>query len=162
MTRIAGRGPAPFGTSRDKGAREGAKIALVIELTSDRERLDIGLIHEHLSTDAYWAIGRPRELTERAFAASVCVGALEGGALLGWARALTDGALFAYVADVYVVPAARGRGVGKLVVEELLGRPELQGLRRILLATDDAHGLYERFGFSPLHDVEKWLQLRRA
>ena len=134
----------------------------MIEISDDRSRLDMDLIHERLSTDAYWAIGRPRALTDKAFAASVCVGAYDEGRLVGWARALTDGALFAYVADVFVLEEARGTGVGKRVVEALLAREELQGLRRILLATDDAHTLYEGFGFERLHDVEKWLQLRRA
>ncbi len=132
----------------------------MIEISSDRARLDMGVVHAALSTDAYWAAGRPREVTERAFAASACVGAHEDGRLLGWARALTDGVLFAYVADVYVLPEARGAGVGKRLVAALLALPELTGLRRIMLATEDAHGLYEQFGFEPLHDPERWLQLR--
>jgi GNAT superfamily N-acetyltransferase len=118
-------------------------------ISTDRDRLDVDVIHGFLRT-AYWSPNVPRSTVERSIENSVCLG-LYGpdGAQAGFARALTDKAAFAYVADVFVLEPHRGRGLGKWLVETLLAHPDLQGLRRIVLGTKDAHSLYTRYGFEP-------------
>jgi GNAT superfamily N-acetyltransferase len=134
----------------------------VPQISTDRSRLDVDLIHAFLSTEAYWAIGRPRALTERAIAHSLCFGAYaDDGAQLAFARLVTDRALFAYLADVFVVPAARGQGLGKLLMAAIMEHEDVRALRRVVLATDDAHGLYAQFGFTPLSDAAAWMGIKR-
>jgi GNAT superfamily N-acetyltransferase len=122
-------------------------------VSTDRARLDLDAIHAYLSTDSHWAIGIPREVVARSIAHSVCAGLYApDGAQVGFARVVTDQATFAYLCDVYILDAHRGRGLSLLLTETVLGLPELQGLRRWLLATKTAHGLYEKFGFA----VPQW------
>ena len=116
------------------------------EISTDHARLDITAIHAFLS-QTYWSPGIPRAVVERAIAHSLCFGVFHDGAQVGFARAVTDRATFAYLADVYLLEAHRGRGVARRLVAAIVAHPELQGLRRFTLATADAHGLYERFGF---------------
>ena len=112
-------------------------------------RLDIPLIHRWLSESSYWATGIPRDTVERAIANSLNFGVYHGKAgQVGFARVISDRATFAYVADVFVLEAHRGKGLSKRLMEAVLAHPELQGLRRWTLATRDAHGLYEQFGFT--------------
>lgn len=112
--------------------------------------LDLEVVHRALSEQAYWSLGRPREVTERAFAASRVVGVVdEGGRTAAFARAVTDAATFAWLCDVWVEPDHRGLGLGRFVVERLVHSPHLRHLRRWMLVTDDAHTLYEGFGFTP-------------
>lgn len=137
----------------------------MLVISTDPARLDVDLIHAFLSEHAYWALGRPRALTERAIAHSLCFGAYAddaGGAQLGFARVVTDRALFAYLADVFVVQEARGQGVGKTLVTAIMEHEDVRSLRRVMLATDDAHGLYAQFGFTPLSDAEAWMGIRRG
>jgi len=116
-------------------------------ISTDRSRLDLDAIHAFLRT-TYWSPGVPRNVVERSIENSLAFGLYdENGAQVGFARALTDRAAFAYVADVYVLEEHRGRGLGKWIVETMLSHPDLQGLRRIVLGTQDAHSLYERYGF---------------
>jgi GNAT superfamily N-acetyltransferase len=130
------------------------------EISTDRARLDLDTVHRYLSEEAYWSPGVAREVVERAVANSLCFGLYApDGAQAGFARAVTDRAIFAYLGDVFVLAPHRGRGLGVWLVETVLAHPDLQGLRRIELATADAHGLYERFGFAPLRDVERFLTL---
>ncbi|MFH0245150.1 GNAT family N-acetyltransferase [Streptomyces sp. HK10] len=119
------------------------------EISTDPARLDAALVHHWLSTDAYWALGRGREKQDRAIEGSLNLGAYDGGSgeQLGYARVVTDRATFAWLCDVYVAPAARGRGLGKALVGAALAELEPYGLKRVLLATEDAHGLYEGLGF---------------
>jgi GNAT superfamily N-acetyltransferase len=118
-------------------------------ISNDRKRLDLDAIHAFLRT-AYWSPGVPREVVERSIEHSLSFGLYdETGAQVGFARVLTDRAAFAYLADVYVLEPHRGRGLGKWLVETVLAHPDLQGLRRIVLGTQDAHALYERYGFRP-------------
>jgi GNAT superfamily N-acetyltransferase len=119
------------------------------EISTDRNRLDIELIHDFLRS-SYWAAGIPRAVVEKSIQNSLCFGAFVGEEQTGFARVITDFATMAYIADVFVVPAHRGRGLAKKLVRAILAHPELQGLRRFLLATQDAHGLYAQFGFRPL------------
>ncbi len=119
------------------------------EVSTDPARLDIERIHRFLS-GAYWSAGIPRDVVERAVANSLPFGLYAAsGDLAGFARAITDCATYAYLADVYVEVEHRGRGLGKFLVSCVLQHPELQGLRRWALATADAHGLYARHGFGP-------------
>ena len=116
------------------------------------------MIHESLRT-SYWARGIPREVVERSVRNSLCFGAYLGPRQVGFARVVTDRATFAYLGDVFVVPEHRGRGVSKRLVQAVLAHPDLQGLRRFLLATRDAHGLYAQFGFTPLTNPEHFMTI---
>lgn len=130
------------------------------EVTSDIARFDVDAIHAALS-QMYWSVGVPREIVERAMANSICFGVLCDGAQVAFARVITDRATFAYLADVYVLEAHRGRGLSKRMMEAIVSHPELQGLRRWLLATRDAHGLYEQFGFTPLSAPDRLMEIVR-
>ena len=130
------------------------------EISTDRSRLDVALIHDFLRS-SYWAQGIPRAVVERSIQHSLCFGAFLGGRQVGFARVISDFASIAYVADVFVVPEHRGRGISKLLMRAIIEHPDLQGLRRILLATRDAHGLYAQFGFEPLTHPEHFMTLHK-
>ncbi|HWG37721.1 MAG TPA: GNAT family N-acetyltransferase [Terriglobales bacterium] len=119
------------------------------EISSEPGRLDLDVIHEFLAT-AYWSPGIPREIVAQAMRNSVCFGAYAGQAQVGFARVVTDRTTFAYLADVFVLPEHRGRGLSKRLMQAVRSHPDLQGLRRWLLVTRDAHGLYRQFGFAPI------------
>jgi len=128
------------------------------EISCDPARLDIDAIHEFLS-GSYWAAGIPRSVVERALANSLCFGVYRDGQQVGLARVITDRATFAYLSDVYILPEHRGQGLAKRVLAEVIEHPELQGLRRMLLFTRDAHTLYAKFGFTPLAHPERVMDL---
>ena len=128
------------------------------EITSDPARFDLDAIHAFLS-QTYWATGIPRATVERAIANSVCFSVLQDGAQVGFARMITDKATFAYLSDVYVLEAHRGKGLARRIMDAVRQHPELQGLRRQLLATRDAHGLYEKYGFKPLAAPERMMEV---
>jgi len=127
-------------------------------ISTDRDRLNVDLIHQFLSTSAYWALGRTRETVERSIENSLPFGVYEGAAQVGFARVITDYATFAYLADVFVLPEFRGRGLSVWLMEVISGHPQLQGFRRWVLATKDAHGLYRRFGFEGLKEPARWME----
>jgi GNAT superfamily N-acetyltransferase len=127
-------------------------------VTDKREDLDIETIHNFLR-ESYWAKGIPRSVVEKAVNNSLCFGLYHNSKHIGFGRAVSDQATFAYLADVFVVPAYRGRGLGKWLVSCVLAHPELQGLRRWLLATLDAHGLYEQNGFVALRKPEWFMEI---
>jgi len=127
-------------------------------ITTDRARLDIDFIHRWLSGESYWASGRSREVVQRSIENSLCFGLYNQDAQVGFARIVTDYATFAWVADVFVIDEHRGRGLSKWLMEVIIAHPQLQGLRRWVLSTKDAHGLYERFGFIKLHRPERWME----
>ncbi|MEV7181150.1 GNAT family N-acetyltransferase [Kitasatospora sp. NPDC093679] len=131
------------------------------ELSTDPERLDRALVHRWLSEDAYWALGRPREKQERAIDGSLNFGVYESasGAQVGYARVVTDGATFGWLCDVYVAPDARGRGLGTALTAAVRDHLAPFGLRRIMLATADAHEVYAKVGFAPLDNPGKWMAL---
>jgi len=129
------------------------------EISTDRARLDVALVHEFLRT-SYWAEGRQRAVVERSIEHSLCFGVYHLGRQVAFARVVSDRAVFAYLMDVFVVPEFRGRGISKALMQAVLDHPELQNLRLFLLATRDAHGLYERFGFRPLAEPERMMALR--
>ncbi len=122
----------------------------MIEISTERARMDVDVIHRYLSEESYWAKGIPREVVERSIANSLCFGAFDDGVQIGFTRVITDRATFAYIADVFVLPSYRGRGISKRIMQAVMTHPELQGLRRWHLSTRDAHGLYAQFGFAPL------------
>jgi len=130
------------------------------EISTDRSRLDMALIHEFLLS-TYWAQNIPRAVVERSIQNSLCFGAFQGGQQAGFARVITDFATLAYLADVFVVPEHRGRGLSKMLLRAILAHPELKGLRRFLLATQDAHGLYAQFGFQPLAQPEHFMTIHQ-
>lgn len=130
------------------------------QISTDPQRLDVAFIHDFLRR-SYWAQDIPREVVERSIRNSVCCGAYQGEQQVGFARLVTDRATFAYLADVFVTPAHRGQGVSKRLVRALLEHPDLQGVRRVLLATRDAHGLYAQFGFKPLGHPEQFMTIHR-
>jgi len=128
-------------------------------ISTDKARLDVDLIHAFLSERAYWALGRSRALVETSIANSLCFGVYAGDQQVGFARVVTDCATFAWLCDVFILEAQRGRGLAKWLVEVIVAHPDLQGLRRMLLATRDAHELYRRFGgFTPLRAPERWME----
>ncbi|WP_377702046.1 GNAT family N-acetyltransferase [Pseudoduganella sp. UC29_71] len=120
-----------------------------MNISTDQAALDIPLIHGFLSERSTWAVGMPLALLEKAIANSLCFGGYEDGKQIAFARVITDGATFANLVDVFVLPEHRGLGHSKRLMEAVMAHPELQGLRRFTLATGDAHGLYARFGFAP-------------
>lgn len=129
-----------------------------VRVDTDPSRLDMDVIHGFLS-QSYWARGIPRALVERAVRNSLCFGLYESERQVGFARVVTDQATFAYLADVFVVASHRGRGLSKILVAAVVADPRLQGLRRWMLATRDAHGLYARFGFEPLAVPARFMEL---
>jgi GNAT superfamily N-acetyltransferase len=126
------------------------------EISTESARFDLDLIHEFLTT-TYWARGRPREVIERSIRNSLCFGAFDGAHQVGFARVITDRAVFGYLADVFVVPSHRRRGVAKQLMTAIIGHPDVSGLRVLLLRTRDAHGLYAQFGFNPLSDADEMM-----
>jgi GNAT superfamily N-acetyltransferase len=132
-----------------------------MEISTDRDRLDVDLIHRFLSEESYWARGRPREVTEQAIAGSLCFGAYDERGQIGFARVVTDGATFGFLADVFVIRRARGAGTGKSLIVAVLAHPDVRRLERLTLATDDAHDLYSQYGFGPLDDADRWM-IRKA
>ncbi len=127
-------------------------------ISDDRGRLDLGVIHRFISEESYWGRGRPLELVRRSVENSHPLGVYRGAEMVGFARVVTDYATFAWVADVFVVEAHRGRGLSKWLMETMLAHPDLQGFRRWVLATKDAHGLYRQFGFRELRRPERWME----
>ena len=125
-------------------------------LSDDPARVDLDVVHGYL-TRSYWSAGIPRDLVARAIRHSLVFGLYSGDRQVGFARVITDRATFAYLCDVFILEDFQGRGLGKWMMEAVTSHPDLQGLRRFLLATRDAHSLYERFGFRPLANPERFM-----
>lgn len=131
---------------------------LALEFDCDPARLERDMIYAYLSGESYWAAGLPRDVFERSLAGSLCFGVYVAGKQVGFARMITDQATFAYLADVFVLPDWRGRGISKALLAHIVDHPGLQGLRRMLLATADAHGLYAQFGFTALSSPQRMME----
>ncbi len=131
------------------------------EISADPARVDRERVHHWLSTDAYWALGRPRETQDRAIEGSLNFGVYgtASGEQVAYARVITDRATFGWLCDVYVDPSVRGKGVGSALVAAVRDELRSYGVRRVLLATHDAHGVYERLGFAGLERPEHWMAL---
>ncbi|MDX1532001.1 MAG: GNAT family N-acetyltransferase [Rhodothermales bacterium] len=129
-------------------------------VSTDPARLDVDAVHAYL-TRSYWSPGVPRAVVERAVRGSLPFGLYDGDAQVGFARVITDAATFAYLADVYVLEAYQGRGLGGWLMDCVLAHPALQGLRRWLLTTQDAHAFYERLGFVRAPFPERFMTIDR-
>ena len=143
------------------GLSDAARISRVntYDISTDPSRLQLDAIHAYL-VRSYWSPGIPKDIVARAIANSMCFGLYLGDAQVGFARIVTDKASFAYLADVYVLEEHRGQGLSKRLVETILAHPDLQGLRRFMLATKDAHALYAQFGFKPVAAPERLMEIR--
>lgn len=136
-------------------------------ISTDKSKLNVQFIHNYLSNESYWAKNIPAETVNKSIEGSFCFGLyvnenkftaatkIYAGRQIGFARVVTDHATFGYLADVFVIEEFRGKGLAKWMMEEIMDQPDLQGLRRWLLATKDAHGLYTKFGFLPLDKPER-------
>jgi len=131
----------------------------MLTISTDPSLVDVALVHRWLSTDAYWALGRPREVVERSIAESLNVGAYDDGVQVGYARVVTDRATFGWVCDVYVDPSRRGDGIGNRLISSVLAELAPLGLQRVMLATADAHALYAAHGFEPLPNAPMFMVL---
>jgi GNAT superfamily N-acetyltransferase len=129
-----------------------------IEITTDKERVDVEFVHTFLVDESYWARDRSIEQTRTAIDNSICFSVFLDGRQVAFARVVSDKATFAYLGDVFVDADYRSSGIGKLLMKTIVQHPEVQGLRRWLLATRDAHGLYERYGFSSLRFPDRWME----
>lgn len=129
------------------------------EISTDKARLQIEVIQKFLSEDSYWAKNRTLEQTRKAIENSLCFGVYSGATQIGFARIVSDYTTFAYIGDVFILDEFRGRGLSKMLMKAMLEHPDLQNLRRWILATKDAHGLYEQFGFHNLKFPERWMEL---
>ncbi|GAA3861282.1 GNAT family N-acetyltransferase [Streptomyces lacrimifluminis] len=134
------------------------------EISVDPARVDVERVHRWLSTDAYWALDRPREKFDEVIPHSLNFGVYDvtSGEQVAYARVVTDQGLFAWLCDVYVDPSVRGTGIGTAMVREVRDHLGALGVRRILLATHDAHGVYEKIGFRPLDKPDRWMALHFA
>jgi GNAT superfamily N-acetyltransferase len=130
-------------------------------ISTDRSKLDRKAIHEFLA-GSYWATGIPRDVVDRSIQGAMCFGVFENGRQVGFARVITDSATFAYLADVFVVESHRGRGLAAWLMECILAHPDLQGLRRWMLLTRDAHALYRKSGFRDLAHPERVMEMTRG
>jgi len=127
-------------------------------ISTDKRKINIRYVHNFLS-NSYWAEGIPIQVVRRAIKNSLCFALYHGRDQVGFARMVTDRATFAYLADVFIDEKFRGHGLSKWLLETIMAHPDLQGLRRIMLATRDAHTLYNKFGFTQLPGVERWMQI---
>lgn len=141
--------PQIFETQRDR-----------FTISTDPARLDVDTICDFL-TRAYWANTRPRERTERAIQNSLVFGVYDGDNQIGVARVVTDYSIFAYLCDLFIHEDYRAHGLGKWLIQTIMEHPDLKDMRRWVLVTNDAHGLYKQFGFTSIEDPEHWMQLFR-
>jgi GNAT superfamily N-acetyltransferase len=129
-------------------------------IDTSRRKLDLDVIHHYLSEESYWATGRSRETIERSIQNSLSFGIYHRDRQIGFGRVITDYATFAWIADVFVLEAYRGKGLAKWLMEIMIAHPKLQRFRRWVLATKDAHELYRKFGFAELQKPERWMERR--
>ena len=131
------------------------------EISTDTHRLNVEVIHNFLAEESYWSPGIPRAIVERAMQNSLCFGVYHRAAQVGFARVVTDKSTFALLADVFILSAHRGKGLSKWLMRCVVGHEDLQGLRRLLLLTSDAHGLYRQFGFKELGNPSRFMEVLR-
>lgn len=128
-------------------------------ISTNPDEMDLAVIHGFLS-NSYWAKGMPLAVLQKAIAHSLCFGVFtDSNQQVGFARVITDKATFAYLSDVFVLDAERGKGLSKWLMQSITAHPDLQGLRRFVLVTLDAHGLYEQFGFTPIAYSERFMEV---
>ena len=134
---------------------------MTIEFSTERDRLDVAMIHSFLANESYWVPGISRPTVEKCIQNSLCFGVYLDGRQIGFARVVTDFARYAHLLDVFVLPEFRCRGIGKSLIEHILAHPELRTIMRYTLGTQDAHGLYAQFGFTPFANPERQMELLR-
>jgi GNAT superfamily N-acetyltransferase len=127
--------------------------------STDRSKLDLPLIHAFLSTQAYWCLNIPFATVKRSVENSLCFGVYQGDRQVGFARIITDYATIAYLGDVFILPEHRGKGLSKRLIGEIMAHPDLQGLRRWMLLTRDAHGLYLQNGWKPIANPDRYMEI---
>ena len=127
-------------------------------ISTDRAKLDIDVIYNFISKESYWGIGRSIEIIRKSIENSLPFGVYYHNKMIGFARVVTDYATFAWIADVFILPEYRGKGLSKWLMETILAHPQLQGFRRWVLATKDAHELYRKYGFGKLNHPENWME----
>jgi GNAT superfamily N-acetyltransferase len=128
-------------------------------ISTDKSKLDIKAIHDFLTNRSYWAKGRSLETVKRSVENSLCFGVYQGENMVGFARVATDYAVFAYIMDVFILEGHRGKGLSKLLMDYIMKYPALQGLQRYMLATQDAHELYKKYGFTVIASPEKFMEI---
>jgi GNAT superfamily N-acetyltransferase len=128
-------------------------------VSTDKNKLDLSLIHEFLSTQAYWCLNIPFATVKRSVDNSFCFGVYQGDKQVGFARVITDFATIAYLGDVFILPEHRGQGLSKLLVAEIMAHPDLQGMRRWILLTGDAHELYRQYGWKPIVNPNLYMEV---
>lgn len=128
-------------------------------ISTNKDLLQVDLIFDYLNDDSYWAQGIPREKLEKGIANSLCFGVYQQNVQAGFARVVTDYGTFAYICDVFILPDFRQKGLSKWLMQTIVKHPDLQGLRRWSLATLDAQGLYEQFGFSQVANPDRWMEI---
>jgi len=131
-------------------------------ISTDKTKIDLEYVHQYLCVQSYWAKGIPLHTVKKSIAGSLCFGIYKGSQMIGFARVITDEATFAYLADVFVDENFRGQGLSKWLMEVILNHDDLQGLRRFMLATRDAHGLYRQFNFTDLTHPENIMLIHNA
>ena len=132
----------------------------MIQISTDKKRLNIDLIHEYLSKESYWAKDRDIEVVKRSVDNSLCFGVYKDDKQIGFARVVTDYAVFAWIMDVFILKDYRGIGYGKQLMRAIMTHDKLQNLQRWGLGTNDAHGLYEQFGFKPLSKPQNMMEIK--
>ncbi|RZA00649.1 MAG: N-acetyltransferase [Sphingobacteriaceae bacterium] len=128
-------------------------------ISTDKTKLNVNAIHQFLSTKAYWSLNIPKQTVATAIKNSLCFGIYKGEEQVGFARIITDYATIAYLGDVYILETERGNGLSKWLMETIMSHADLQGLRRWILLTGDAHELYRKFGWTDIADPTKWMEL---
>lgn len=131
-----------------------------MQISTDKSRLQPEVIHDYLCNHSYWAKGIPMEMVLKSIENSIAFGVYDQEKQVGFARVTSDKATFAYLADVFILEEYRGQGLSKWLMESIFKHPDLQGLRRWVLATRDAHGLYAQYGFTPLDAPENFMQIK--
>ncbi len=135
------------------------------EISTDKARLDLAMIHDFLANHSYWAAGVPLSVVKKSIENALCFGMYHQDRQVGFARVVTDCATIAYIGDVFILEPYRGKGLGKRLIETIMGHPELQGLRLWLLGTKDAHGLYGKFGFQRVAEtplLDRFMVIRNS
>ncbi|MFC4165677.1 GNAT family N-acetyltransferase [Epilithonimonas zeae] len=128
-------------------------------ISTDKSKMDIETIHQYLSEESYWAKGIPKEIVEKSVANSFCFGVFYNDKQVGFAKVITDFTTIVYLGDVFILDEFRGLGLSKLLMENIMTHPELQGSRRWILLTADAHELYKKFGWNNIKDPAKWMEV---
>ena len=128
-------------------------------ISTERARMDIPFIHHYLSTESYWCKGIPLEVVQRSVEHSLNFGVFLGKEQVGYAKVVTDFATVAYLGDVFIIRDHRGKGLSKWLMQQVMAHPDLQGLRRWILLTRDAHELYKQYGWQPIASPDRWMEV---